>query len=140
MVGDAIQNTIAPLHAQAVNDVNTIGKWWSSLSILGGGALGEVSAAGSLSKAGEVVTTVHGAERLAGAAATRGGVLSAESAQAVMRNGKALTQADGASVRYMQNAEGRFNIVVSGERGIITTFQNISQKSFDRLSKNYGWH
>jgi hypothetical protein len=57
-----------------------------------------------------------------------------------MQNGRILTQTDGAAVHVMQNAQGRFSIVVSGERGIITTFENLSQKSFDRLSKNYGWH
>jgi hypothetical protein len=29
---------------------------------------------------------------------------------------------------------GRFNLVVEGERGVITTFENI-----DRLARNYGW-
>ena len=33
----------------------------------------------------------------------------------------------------------QFNVVVEGQRGIITTFENLSQKSLDRLGKNYGW-
>ena len=114
----------------------------ASVLPFGRAATVEVGAAEALGKAAPKVlqTTAHGAERLAGAGATRGGVLSAESAQAVIQNGRVLTQADGAAVHVMQNTQSRFSVVVSGERGIITTFENISQKSFDRLSKNYGWH
>jgi len=83
--------------------------------------------------------TAHGAERIAGAAATRGGVLSEGGVAAVREGGRVLTQADGATVRILQNASGRFNVVVEGERGIITTFENLSQKSLDRLGRNYGW-
>ncbi len=50
-----------------------------------------------------------------------------------------MTQADGATVRILQTGAGRFNVVVEGERGIITTFENLSQKSLDRLGRNYGW-
>jgi hypothetical protein len=108
---------------------------------VGRAAAAEVAAAEALGKAAPTVlnTTVHGAERLAGAGATRGGVLSSEMVQTVMQNGRTLTQADGATVHILQNAEGRFNVVVWGDRGLITTFQNLRQKSFDRLSKNYGW-
>jgi len=84
-------------------------------------------------------TTVHGAERIAGAAATRGGVLSVDGVAAVRASGRVLTQADGATVRVLETSAGRFNVVVEGERGIITTFENLKQKSFDRLAKNYGW-
>ena len=83
--------------------------------------------------------TAHGAERIAGATATRGGVLSAEQIAAVRASGRVLTQADGATVRILQNQAGRFNVVVEGERGIITTFENLSQKSLDRLANKYGW-
>jgi len=51
-----------------------------------------------------------------------------------------MTQADGATVRILETAPGRFGVVVEGQRGIITTFENISQKSLDRLAKNYGWN
>ncbi len=84
-------------------------------------------------------TTAHGAERIAGAAATRGGVLSEGGVAAVRQGGRAMTQADGATVRILQNEAGRFNVVVEDERGIITTFESLSQKSLDRLRRNYGW-
>lgn len=84
-------------------------------------------------------TTLHGAQRLAGPAATRGGVLSVEAAKVVSTGGRVMTQADGALVKILTNSKGRFNVVVEGERGIVTTFENLSQKSLDRLGKNYGW-
>jgi hypothetical protein len=49
-----------------------------------------------------------------------------------------MTQADGATVNILEEG-GKFNVVVSGDRGVITTFQNLSQKSLDRLARNYGW-
>ena len=84
-------------------------------------------------------TTAHGAERLAGDAATRGGVLSADEAKSVMQTGRAMTQADGANVRIVTNETGRSNVVVSGDRGIVTTFKNLSEKSLNRLAKRYEW-
>ena len=85
-----------------------------------------------------IETAVHGAERKAGAA-TRGGVLSVDGVAAVRESGRVLTQADGATGRVLETSAGRFDVVVEGERGIITTFEKLKQKSFDRLAKNYGW-
>ena len=98
--------------------------------IAGGGILGGVRG---------VATTSHGATRIAGAGATRGGVLSASGIAAVRAGGRVMTQADGATVSILQNAAGRFNVVVEGQRGIITTFENLSQGSLARLARNYGW-
>jgi len=50
-----------------------------------------------------------------------------------------MRQADGATVRILEQQSGRFNVVVEGEKGIITTFQNLSQSALDRLARNYGW-
>jgi RHS repeat-associated protein len=101
--------------------------------------VGEVVTLGTKASSAALATTAHGAERIAGAAATRGGVLGAESVGVVRELGSVMTQADGATVRILQNESGRFNVVVEGQRGIITTFENLSQKSLDRLGKNYGW-
>jgi hypothetical protein len=95
------------------------------------------AAAGTAARVGP--TTAHGAERIAGAGATRGGVLAEEDILLARDYGQALTQADGASVRVLQNEAGRFNVVVDGERGLITTFSNLSQKSLERLATRYGW-
>ncbi|MGL5825495.1 MAG: RHS repeat-associated core domain-containing protein [Nocardioides sp.] len=85
-------------------------------------------------------TTAHGAERIAGAGATRGGVLAEEQILLVRSYGQPLTQADGAAVRVLQNESGRFDVVVDGSRGLITSFRNISQKSLERLALRYGWN
>ena len=34
---------------------------------------------------------------------------------------------------------GKYNVIVEGDRGIITALKNISKKSLDRLTKNYNW-
>lgn len=96
----------------------------------------EVAAAGS--KVGP--TTAHGAERIAGAGATRGGVLSEDQILLVRGYGQPLTQGDGAAVRVLQNEAGRFDVVVDGSRGLITSFSNLSQKSLERLATRYGWN
>jgi len=51
-----------------------------------------------------------------------------------------MTQADGATVRVLQNSAGRFDVVVEGERGLITTFENLGQRALDRLAARYGWN
>jgi len=84
-------------------------------------------------------TTAHGAERIAGRGATRGGVLARKEIKAVRKSGTKMRQADGAMVRVLQVGEGRFNVVVEGERGIITTFRRIKQKRLERLARNYKW-
>lgn len=117
--------------------------WWLgclagffSRLLLGGGV--NVNGSPGAPGEGEIQTTAHGAERIAGAGATRGGVLS-EAEITAARAGTKLTQADGAVVRVLEGPPGRFNVVVEGERGVITTFKNLSQESLDRLAKNYGW-
>lgn len=107
------------------------------LAELGPAAEDASLAANAASKVGP--TTAHGAERIAGAAATRGGVLAEEQILLVRGSGQLLTQADGASVRVLQNEAGRFDVVVDGSRGLITTFSNLSQKSLERLGTRYGW-
>ena len=54
-------------------------------------------------------------------------------------SGTVYTQGNGAIARVLQQADGRFSVVVDGERGLITTFKNLSETSLDRLAKNYGW-
>ena len=87
----------------------------------------------------EIETTNHGAERIAGQNATRGGVLSTSEIMQTNSFGKNLTQVDGAIVKVYEIG-GRFNVTVTGDRGLITTFKNLSHDSLNRLSKRYGWH
>lgn len=83
--------------------------------------------------------TAHGAERIAGVGATRGGVLSISEVNATKTLGKAFAQSDGATVYLHEISQGRYNAVVEGSRGIITTMRNWSQKSINKIAKNYGW-
>lgn len=89
--------------------------------------------------AGGIKTTAHGATRIAGAAATRGGVLNEAEAAVVRGGGTVYTQSNGAVARVLEQANGRFSVVIDGERGVITTFQGLSQGALERLAKNYGW-
>lgn len=89
--------------------------------------------------AGGIETTAHGATRIASEAATRGGVLGEAEIGVVRQAGAVYNQSNGAIARVLQQADGRFSVVVDGDRGLITTFQNLSQSSLDRLAKNYGW-
>ena len=84
-------------------------------------------------------TTLHGTQRIAGSLATRGGVLSLRQAWTTRILGSGFKQADGATVYLRQLSSGRYNAVVWGEKGIITTMKGWSQKSIDRIAKNYGW-
>jgi hypothetical protein len=84
-------------------------------------------------------TTAHGTERIAGSAATRGGVLSLKGINTTKTLGKGLIQADGATVYLHEIRPGRFNVVVQGQKGIITTMEDWPQKSINRIAKNYGW-
>ena len=84
-------------------------------------------------------TTGHGSERIAGKLATRGGVLSLTEAWITRILGSGFPQADGATVYLRQLSNGRYNAVVWGEKGIITTMKGWSQKSINRIAKNYGW-
>lgn len=69
----------------------------------------------------------------------RGGVLGEDDMALVRTYVQVMTQGDGATVRVLQNETDRFNVVIDGERGLITTFSNLSQKSMERLATRYGW-
>jgi RHS repeat-associated protein len=87
-----------------------------------------------------LATTKHGAERVEGPGATRGGVLSEERIAEVRANGVKMTQTDGATVRILQTESGTYDVFIYGERGTITTFKHIPQSRLNRLARNYGWH
>ncbi len=105
--------------------------------VVGGASIG-VSGLSSLSSSG-VSTTAHGAERIAGKNATRGGVLSMPEITTTKTLGRYFRQADGATVYLHEVSPGKYNVVVEGNKGIITTMKTWSQKSIDRIGKNHGW-
>ena len=102
-----------------------------------GWAVGKVAGRGTQNA---IQSTAHGVQRIAGTTATRGGVLSVNEVRVTKAVGKAFTQADGATVYLHEITPGRFNAVVEGRKGIITTMGNWSQKSINRIAKNYGWN
>lgn len=88
------------------------------------------ASAGTQASAGtssELAATEHGEMRLADP--TRLGEQGA--GDAVANATRTFSQRDGARV-FVQELNGKFNVVVQGERGVITTFKNLSQKSLDR--------
>jgi RHS repeat-associated protein len=89
---------------------------------------------------GKISTTVHGAERIAGSAATRGGVLSESEIAIVQKSGLEMSANNGTIVSLMKQDNGKFSAVVTNAEGkIVTTMKDWSAKSIDRISKNYGW-
>lgn len=88
-----------------------------------------------------ISTTAHGAERIAGAAATRGGVVSTSGYWAARLLGKRMTQSDGASVFLRQHLwGGRSDFIVLNRAGeLVSSGGNWSSKSISRIAKRYGW-
>ena len=83
---------------------------------------------------GEPEQTVHGAER----AADPSRLDPAAQAEVIANPTQTFTQADGAQV-FVQQVGDRYNVVVQGERGVISNLKTISQGSLNRLARNYGW-
>ena len=77
--------------------------------------------------------TKHGSERLKERGFSRNDISNTKSTSNVK------TQSDGAKVYIKEISPGKYNVIVEGNRGIITALKNISKKSLDRLSKNYNW-
>lgn len=96
---------------------------------------GRGAAAAAEGAAGEIATTAHGAARMADASR-----LGVEAVKDVMANATRTGVQRGGARVFVQQVEGRFNVVVQGERGVITNLKSISQKSLDRLARNYGWN
>lgn len=48
-------------------------------------------------------------------------------------------QADGANVFIKNIGDGKYNVIVEGENGVVTALKNISEKSLNKLAQNYGW-
>lgn len=53
--------------------------------------------------------------------------------------GRTLKQADGATVYVQKVSPDKFNVIVEGERGVVTALKNLDQKAVNNLAKNYGW-
>ena len=77
--------------------------------------------------------TKHGSERLKERGFSQSDILNTKNTTNIKR------QSDGAKVYIKEISNGKYNVIVEGQRGIITALKNISQKALDRLTKNYNW-
>jgi RHS repeat-associated protein len=77
--------------------------------------------------------TTHGNQRLAERGWTQTEIATTKG------GGKVLTQADGAKVFLHEVSPGKFNVIIEGDRGIITGLKGLDQNAINNLSKNYGW-
>ncbi|MBI6865584.1 DUF4258 domain-containing protein [Lysinibacillus fusiformis] len=80
-----------------------------------------------------VNTTKHGAERL-----IERGFTPKDISALKLRPDIIKTQSDGAQV-FIKQVNGKYNVIVEGDNGVITSLKNISENSLNRLSDNYGW-
>ena len=77
--------------------------------------------------------TKHGIERLRQRGFSKSDILNTKMTSNIK------TQGDGAKVYIKEIDNGKFDIIVEGEIGIITALKNIDKKSLERLTKNYNW-
>ena len=78
-------------------------------------------------------TTKHGSERLKERGFSNSDISNTKNTTNIK------TQGDCAKVYIKKISNGRFNVIVEGDNGIITALKNISQKALERLTKNYNW-
>lgn len=83
--------------------------------------------------------TRHGAERIAGANATRGSVLSGGEILMARIFGQRLVASNGARVYVQRVAGGRFNVAIFGDRGFMTSYKGLSSRSLNNLGARFGW-
>jgi hypothetical protein len=87
--------------------------------------------------------TYHGQQRLAGPDATRGKVLSEKEAFNTKYNAIAkrttFKQTNGPTVYLEKLPSGRYNGVVEGNYGLITTMKNWSARDLANMGKNQHW-
>ena len=77
--------------------------------------------------------TVHGAERLAERGFSQADVV-------LTKSGQQFLQRDGATVFLKEVAPGKFNVLIEGQRGVVTALKNVSEKSIAKLAANHGWY
>ncbi|MHC1723766.1 MAG: DUF4258 domain-containing protein [Aminipila sp.] len=81
-----------------------------------------------------VNTTNHGAERL-----LERGFTPSDISALKLTPDKIMTQTDGAQVFIKNIGNDKFNVIVESDNGVVTALKNISEKSLNNLSNNYGW-
>jgi RHS repeat-associated protein len=112
--------------------------WVMFLVFEGGGAEEEGAEAGAEEGAeagaeGGEAASEHGAMRMA-----ERDVSPADLAN--MRTGTKMTQADGATVYVKGLGQGKYDVLVEGEKGVVTVMKNKSGQEVRELGERYGWH
>ncbi|MFL6207266.1 MAG: RHS repeat-associated core domain-containing protein [Pyrinomonadaceae bacterium] len=77
--------------------------------------------------------TIHGTQRLAERTFSAADI-------ALTKSGKQFLQRDGATVFLKEVAPGKFNVLVEGQRGVVTALKNVAEKKVAKLAAKYGWH
>ncbi|HKO42108.1 MAG TPA: RHS repeat-associated core domain-containing protein [Pyrinomonadaceae bacterium] len=77
--------------------------------------------------------TKHGAERLAERGFTSADIT-------LTKSGSQFLQKDGARVFLKEVSSGRFNVIVEGQRGVVTALKDVSERKIAKLARNYGWY
>ncbi len=80
-----------------------------------------------------VNTTKHGAERL-----IERGFTPKDISDLKFRPDIIKTQSDGVQV-FIKQVNGKYNVIVEGDYGVITSLKKLVKKSLNRLSDNYDW-
>jgi hypothetical protein len=137
--GDALKNgaisgaIAGPFGGVGAGIAGGLGVGAATGSAAGSVARTACSSADDVIVAGEQATA-HGAVRLADP--TRF-LTTAE--KAATKASHTLKAKDGATVYLHQAGPGKFNVVIEGERGLITQFRHMTPASVRRLAINYGW-
>ena len=104
-----------------------------ALGAAGAGIVSKLDKINDARKAATVAkNTLHGAQRLKQAGFT-------DDLIQLTKGGRNFKQADGANVFLRESSPGRFDFIVESERGVVTAHRNWSQKSIERIARNYGW-
>lgn len=85
--------------------------------------------------------TAHGRERIAGSNAGRGRVLSYNEAKDTKysHRSKQFKQKNGVNVYLEKQPNGKYNGVVEGKRGLITTMKDWSARELAHMGRNQQW-
>jgi len=121
---------------------NLYGNWVKATPIVGSGGIAASAAQYQRLKdslaieeiQSVVATTEHGAIRL-----IQRGFTPQEISTLKLSPDKIMRQGDGAQVFIKNIGEGKYNVIVEGENGVVTALKNIGQNSLARLAKNYNW-
>jgi RHS repeat-associated protein len=88
----------------------------------------------------QLQTTIHGAERISGEGATRGGTLSVQEIISTQSNGTKVVAANGNTVFIQEISSGRYNVAIfTPGNSFHSSLRTISWRNLSRLGRNYGY-